>query len=228
MKRIKNHSSIAVTLLTLLFSTISLASEPSLSFSCKKDAHLVNGVSCCNSALTLNECRDTVEELPLKVQSYVTELQKKFYQNEFPWGNSTPNCYWNAYYFSTKENAPIEFKPLNEFVFFDFIKTHRQEITSDHFNNPSNLKYGDVIVFSADGFIREDIVENFVPKRVWIPYSTTEHAAVYIGQGLVFQKENISSEVFSIDTLEHAHFVYERATFSSPAQKGRLKIEVWR
>ncbi|MCB0407763.1 MAG: hypothetical protein KDD34_06115, partial [Bdellovibrionales bacterium] len=91
------------------------------------------------------------------------------------------------------------------------------------------LEVGDVLVFIASGEIREDgVSESGAPIRLWFPFESVEHALIYLGDGLIFQKENIGTDVFSIDTLKNTHSTYQKGFNRSPQYRAKMLIEAWR
>lgn len=187
-------------------------------FVCPENNFKYKGVTCCLDFVDRNTCQNLVDALPLHVQESVKEVQKNYLEGAYNFGG-VPNCFWGAaHYAQILEQEEHAF--LNPFDLFDALESTMVPT--------GEMKVGSPLLFYATGKTREEIVENFIPKKIWVPFSSLEHAAVYLGEGLVFQKENQGTDIFSIDSLEHTKAVYEKAFPKGPKNKDvRFEVEAW-
>lgn len=151
-------------------------------------------------------------------QKNIKIVQSNYLSKNYEYGR-VPNCFWNALEFSGISTGDVP-RPVSSFQFVDFLAESHQKALDPAF--------GDILAFVGVGEIRDHKMINNTPRRVWSPFESTEHAAVYLGGGLIFQKENIGSSVFSIDTLENSQGMYKRGYRSRPNIRGDIEIEVWR
>lgn len=153
--------------------------------------------------------------IPEKVLSDIQTVQTKYAQSQYDFGQ-VPNCFWNSLNFSNLYSLE-EPKPQTAEDLLDSIE-RANYVTVDE----KNKNYGDLIAFEGIGQTREDIMENGVPKKVWFPYTELIHAAIFLKNDLVFQKENIGTDVFTITSLKHTIKAY-RDSFNSLPVRGEVE-----
>lgn len=209
-----------VLFFVLNYSFLAVASN---SFVCPERNIIYNGVTCCLEAVSEEVCKELVDQLPPVALEAVATVQNQYQKDMYAFGR-VPNCFWGAAVTTgllPLEDMPMALQPydLIDLIAAGFIK----EVPMGE-----GWTAGDLLLFEAHGGVREDVVENNIPKRVWIPYSSLEHAAVYLGSGLLFQKENIGSAVFSIDSVENTQKVYEKGWNKSPQYRGQMLIKALR
>lgn len=158
------------------------------------------GISCCTERISAEKCKGLVEGLDRSVRERVASVQKDMVDNKYKYGQA-PNCFWNAMAYHSKDIAskaePIDHPELAELVKKNFTRT-------------ATPRAGDVLVFEAA--VTEHVYKDEYEPRYPFSYEIPLHAAVYLGEGILFQKENITSDAFSIDTVEHARAVYNRGS----------------
>lgn len=186
------------------------------SFVCPQNSTEYKGVTCCLESVSLRKCMQIVDELPGHVLQSLEIVQANYDQQRYKFGR-VPNCFWNALNFVG--NVVKEPQTIHNYEYQDVLE--QSHVVSD-----VEPTYGDLISFIGVGETREDILENNVPKKVWVPYKSLEHAAVYITEGIIFQKENIGTDVFSISSLNHTKKAYEGA-FNSLPVRGEIVPEIW-
>ncbi len=192
------------------------------SFVCPQNNYEYQGVTCCLDSVSKQQCETLVDEhLPTRVLEDINEVQEIYAREGYDYGR-VPNCFWGASNFLGLFNES-EHRYLGIFEVIEALKSNHYSINLDE-----NLLPGDLLVFLAVGERRWDIVENHVPKRVWRPHGESTHTAVILEEDIIFQKENIFSDVFSIDRLEHSLEAYEKSYYKKAFLRGVIEFEVWR
>lgn len=191
------------------------------SFVCSDNSYTYKGVTCCTSSVTKHSCESTIDQsFSEQVFEGIDMLQESYKKNEYEYGR-VPNCFWNVLNFKgvIEENTLPYIIESQEFL--SILKSQNLElekVTALH-----QLQKEDVIVFKFEGLFRGD--EIIGGKRRWSPYEQVVHAGVSLGGGLIFQKENIGTDAFSIDGIEHSRRAYERSINKLPL---RGKIVLYR
>lgn len=204
-----------------LFPVVSMANK---SFVCPEHNTVYKGVTCCLDAISKQDCQALVDQqLPQKVIDAVSNVQENYKAQAYDYGR-VPNCFWQVGVFANLVEFDTHDQPLESYDILDLLQTQQ----GFHIQEDSAFHFGDILMFYAVGEIREEIIENHIPKRKWYPLTSTEHGAISLGGGLLFQKENIGSSVFSIDSIEHTQKVYESAWNKNPQLRGSFHVEVWR
>jgi len=205
----------------VLFPCLSMANK---SFVCPENNFVYKGVTCCLDAVSQDECINLVnQKLPKHVVAAVASVQQNYQDKAYAYGR-VPNCFWQVGVFANLIEFDSYNKPMEFYDLMDLLSM--QEDFQIQEGQP--IDFGDVLMFSALGEIREDVVENNIPKRKWFPFSSIEHGAIALDDGLLFQKENIGSSVFSIDSIGHTLRTYESGWKKNPQLRGTLQIEIWR
>ncbi len=202
------------------FQCLAIADE---SFVCPENNITYRGVTCCLNSVSKSTCQNIVDQLPLKILEAVTLVQRKYSQGEYAYGH-VPNCFWSAAQVAglipEREQVPA---PVQVWEITDWLKKSSMlELQAG-----ALWQQGSLLLLEAHGEVREDIVENHIPKKKWFPFVSLEHAAVYLGSGLLFQKENMGSAVFSIDSVENTLKAYERGWNKSPQYRGQMQVRAY-
>lgn len=131
-----------------------------------------------------------------------------------------PNCFWNSMRFLGIDMGQTEREEfLSPYAFESLVEKNFVEIPK------AKLSAGDLVYFEGELKDREVIMRNNRPVRVWLPYEQVVHGAIYLEDGLIFQKENVFSTVFTIDSLANSHKKYEEGVNANPAKtRGSIKL----
>lgn len=192
------------------------------SFICPDNNHTYQGITCCLESVNKEQCEALIDEtLSPRILEDVREVQQIYAEEGYDYGR-VPNCFWGATN-TLGLFAEPEHRYLGVFEVIDALKANDYSVTTD-----GSLSPGDLLMFLSVGERRWDIVENYVPKKVWRPHGEATHTAVVLKDDIIFQKENIFSDVFSIDRLEHSLEAYEKSYYSKAFLRGVLEFEVWR
>lgn len=202
--------------ISYLFSFLSMATPAPLATSnlCTlKKTYIHRGLHCCLSEnFDRRQCEEKVKQLP---NDFIHQLQKetvKIKANKYPRG-ATSNCFWTSLSFfkSAVRKSPQtwyegEFKK-------ELLKTHVAASTP---------LVGDIIVFNGQHTSYPDVLMG-EPVHTEVPF----HSAIYLGDGIVLQKENSTNEIFSLSELK-ASFAGYKQGFTEINPEGELKQQVFR
>lgn len=162
-----------------------------------------DGLSCCESTTKEASC-EAVAARRMRADDLaaIEDLHRRIVKDEF--GFRTPNCLWAALRFSGYKGR-LWFGSMSSKEFVEKLDEEYERLGPDDPPAP-----GDIVVFAEEG---EERTPRFGPDgqlaRVdWIPAINPFHAAVYLGDGLVFQKDDMSSAAFSVSTLEESRKYY--------------------
>lgn len=167
----------------------------------KANTYHYKGVECCiKNNLTKNKCRKTVENLSPHMRRSVMHVRRDFLLGKFEKAR-VPNCFWTSFAYTAPDlfGAP---RTVYERELFEPLRMYYEEVNEPH--------QGDLILYSGEKTFYHDIASNGGSTVVKIPF----HSAVYLGDGLVFQKENSSDEIFSVVELKDSFAGYENAFHS--------------
>lgn len=194
------------------------------SFVCPEHNIVYKGVTCCLDVVSEQKCQDLVDQqIPQNVIEAVSNVQKNYQDQVYAYGR-VPNCFWQVGVFANLVEFDTHDKPMESYDIMDLLQAQEDFQIQDN----SAFHFGDILMFYAFGEIREDIIENYIPKRKWFPFTSIEHGAISLGGGLLFQKENIGTSVFSIDSVKNTQKMYESAWSQNPQFRGAFQVEVWR
>jgi hypothetical protein len=169
-----------------------------------------------------SQCFAWVDGLSPHLEESVFMVQKLFHRESKRSDRESrfqgPNCYWFAlgFHFPEVLSQPKYFSS-NEFqreLAENFFLGRRVEAEGDFLD--SDLQRGDLLVLEHHFMIRDF---DSAGSRHDFPLSSIVHAAVYLGEGMVIQKENRLDRTFSIDTVEAMYSFY-----STEEIKNVLKI----
>lgn len=204
----------------VFFFRLSWAQEAYPSFVCGSEALNYRGVSCCLEDLSSMECKQEVDSLPEHILRAVNQVQEMYFAGDFEYGK-VPNCYWGASYFL--DLIPKDrIESLNSFQIEDLLQ--------ESHSKTQQLKRHSAILFYAKGLTRSDGVSDRPggKLKLWAPFSFLSHAAIYLENGLIFQKEDIKTQVFSISSLALAQKRYaEVLEKSSMYRKVSIDLKFW-
>ncbi len=194
----------------------------------KKDTVTIGGISCCTLRISAEKCQQIIDnriglddqQRAQRVHQKIVGLIENSNGHSIP---SVPNCHWNAV-------ATI----IPDFFEEDqFLKPYKLKgILEEHFYHidKKDLQPGDLVEFHE--FSQEKIFDDYTragKKFVWYHFDRAAHSLVYLGDGLVFQKENSKNAVFSIDYLKEAYNVYQKALNEKKhLRKGDIEIRYHR
>ncbi len=93
-----------------------------------------------------------------------------------------------------------------------------------------DLIAGDLLYFEEHLQMRNDDYSTGSRRVRYTAVSPAlSHSAIYIGEGLILQKENVTTEHFSIAPIQKTFDAYEKSLNSNRAyQKGHLKLYFYR
>lgn len=214
--------------LTLNLGFASSVAMADTSFVCPQDFTQYEGVTCCG--LSSSQCRSLVEgEIPSSVIDGIHLFRRLFDQGYF-FSGTTPNCHWNSLSFGRQHIQT--FYEVDPYELTSYLKRSHELLPAD-----APLRKGDIVYFrfypeegmlikarySASLFFTSSVsTKNLAASGFF------DHSAVYLGGGLIFQKENAQNRVFSIVDLERAHRSYEKDILESSGLSGQLVREIWR
>lgn len=164
-------------------------------------------IECCLSDSF--QCNKLIDSNSPEFHYGVHKVLRNFHKGHYQEGD-VPNCFWAALEFSGLSFS-LEPSFVSAAVFENMLEKNFREISL------REAVYGDVVVYFAEQDFYHDLVmvEGF-------PIEVMVHAAVFLGEGFVLQKENRVNGVFSISTLEESFQGYERASLAMGA-RGFLK-----
>ena len=170
------------------------ANDISKSYYCEyKDQYIYKNVSCCTTRISKQTCEFLVEKyLSDDKISMVEKVTNGIVDGEWEWGNY-PNCFWGALSYRSKE---LERGPriIMDSEFMSYIYSDFKEIFD-------RQQVGDILVFTENyEFGEKDRYGKLVYEK---NEEIVTHAAIYLENGFVFQKESQLNKVFSIDTVDY-------------------------
>ncbi len=186
----------------------------------------VNGVTCCLDQFSESECDSIVNsQLDSTTLTRTNNVIDMIMAGNFEY-KSNPNCHWNAmaYHLESFQN---EITPYVDLMGYEkqlseqFIEVSIDEVIK-----------GDVIVYYEYDIKDKMMVETGGrPRMKWVntPGETISHSAIYLTDGVVFQKENLDSAVFSIANIDHVNEMYRGfANQKSYMHQAKMKYRVFR
>ena len=167
-------------------------------------------IECCiGEDLSVETCTNAIDQLPYSFLDAIRSVKNGFLNNQFD--NSGPNCFWAALAFHDLQILG-DFRTVYEREFVPVMREKFIEIGQE------NLALGDIVVLSNDHPFDPDPGMNAELIYAEIPF----HAGIYLGGGLLLQKENYRDEVFSLNTLENSSSAYA----DEAADQFRLDTEI--
>jgi predicted nucleic-acid-binding Zn-ribbon protein len=211
----KYYTFLSVFLFCLLSFKVSAKAD---SYFCEQSFQFqAKGINCCLSSISESQCLAKVNDISPRIIAAVSQV-KKMIQNKKFTPEAYPNCHWTSLYAQGINEATrkvdyifTEFPSLLERDFFEIQK--------------SELKYGDMVVVWFQLELRE---KNDDGSITWTDVGLdAAHSSLYIGDDLVFQKENSNNAEFSIQNLNEMLTVYQESYNSQPKLRrgvGHLKF----
>ena len=153
----------------------------------------ISGINCCTERISQKLCQEIINTyLTDEDLDRIKRVQKDIEAKRTITRHYYPNCFWNA----TATIIP------NFFEVDRFVSSYEMEdILEEHFYRiqESELKAYDLIEFYEYAKVKhfED-----VGKYVWQPIEAPAHTAVFLENGIIFQKENFKNSTFNIDRLD--------------------------
>ena len=190
---------------TVFFILISATAVAGLedSFLCNDVKPDADGVTCCLS--DKNECEAYKRQFFDKIElRQIRSLQADIAAEKM--GTNVPNCFWAGLRFSSFQGK----LRLDDIDGQEFA----QALTREYRKLPkgAELVPGDVVVFSKQGNQRQPVFDDTTGALASVEWPRREkhlHASLYLGEGRVFQKEDMYSSVFSIASLRESFLKYE-------------------
>lgn len=186
----------------------------------------VQGVTCCTDQLSLQSCERLVYEfLPASQLARVQSVKAKILSGAYPY-KENPNCHWNALAFYYPQY-------FNEALPMVDLQTYKSLLENDFVEiNETEAQAGDLVVYFEYDIRQREMVEvGGRPRLVWVNLEgeLIFHSAVYFSQGIVFQKENLDSSIFSFGALEKVRLTYDDLANQNPSQRrSKVKYRVYR
>lgn len=186
----------------------------------------VSGVTCCLDQFTESQCQQIIEsELNDTTLMRTNEAIDMIIAEEFGY-KANPNCHWNAmaYHFESFETNIEPFIDLKKYA----------EILEDRFIEVpyKAAKSGDIVVFYEYDIKEKMLVEiNGKPKMKFVSISGENifHSAVFLNDGIVFQKENVDSAIFSIANIDTVNQTYQTiANQKVSLKRSKVKYKIYR
>ncbi len=186
-------------------------------FVCPQNNLVYKGVTCCLDSISENICKEKIDRLLSESDLAAVQVVRSNYDLGVYEYGGVPNCFWNVLRVSDyiREN---EFKVYESSQFEQIIKTKGKFL--ENLTEAGDLNLDDILVFKMSGQIR--VVDEGRP--MWFPFEQVSHAAIYLGEGMIFQKEDVGSKAFSIDSIEHSLSVYTGAI--RPPLRGVMKLQL--
>jgi len=173
---------------------------------------LFRGISCClGPRLSKQTCVEKVEGLPPRFLEMIQTVRDGFAEHGYH--GSGPNCFWSALGFHLSQYLE-EPRTVYEREFVPELRNSFTLIEAD------KLDYGDLLSFTQSHPFDPDPTMGAELIFVEIPF----HSAIYLGGGLVIQKENFEDEVFSLNTLDNSFSAYAEAAFRQLRLETNLKV----
>lgn len=200
----------------MLMSTLSLAGEPTFlarnqSAVCAPAVLEGNEVVCCDT-LPGRTCKQTLDQLlSLKQREFLQKLTQAILnvpeRSSLP---SMPSCFATS--------IAVAGFPLKDPFAYDGDRQFRATLQTNYVEtfDPEHLQKGDILVFEERGqYFDRDEDDRGHKIFKWVPGSELSHAMYYLGDGLVIQKENSTTAVSSISTLDRSFAVYSAGVAST-------------
>lgn len=174
---------------------------------CPDNNIVYKGVTCCLESISEEACKSKVDSLPPRVTEAIQSVLNLFDSGAYPYGR-VPNCFW----FAAMYKNLISYQPHKPIGDIEL----KEQLKLQGFSPTAQYKKDDLIIFEAQGLLREVKETESGPKRTWTHTEFTGHANIYIGNGLILQKEDIGTNVFSLSSLEQSIEAYEKAFVRNP------------
>lgn len=214
-------STIALALLSTL---LTLKPSQARSLFCEdKDNFIYKGISCCSNVIDQKTCIDLINNhVSDEILSAIALTQEEIHGGLHTPG-SLPNCHWFALYNMDPQNYSAP-KYQEGWLVYDIIE-QLSPIARDE------LKKGDLIYFEEHVKMRDNNFFNNGGKRMsytQLPPAPS-HSAIYLANNFLIQKENVTTEHFSIAPIGVTFEAYEKSLNSNVAvRKGFLKQYFYR
>lgn len=187
---------------------------------CPENNIVYKGVTCCLDSVTALQCKSYVDALPDFVKEKIDEVQGHFQNKDYKYGK-VPNCYWFAatYHglFEEEKARPITAEDLSELI------------KSKGLISQETILAHSLLVFDVQGEAKTFIEDkNGMPKVHWQPTRAMVHAAVSLEEGLMVQKEDIGTNIFSLSSVEQSVRAYESVFNKNPTfRKAKAEVTSW-
>ncbi len=162
-----------------------------------------DGVSCCASTTRNSSC-EAVAARRLRPDhlAVIKDLHERIRKDEF--GFRTPNCLWASLRFSDY-GGRLWFGSMSSKDFMEKLAEEYARLGPEDSPAP-----GDLVVFAEEGELRTPRFgpDGSLANVDWLPAVNPFHSAIYLGDGLVFQKDDMSSAAFSVSTLAESRKYY--------------------
>lgn len=175
-------------------------------------------ITCC---LEERLCQEALKAIPKSMSDRAQLVYETYFQGGFGYGH-VPNCHWNTASSALNETLPLS--PYEDWKLSNLVhKNGWTEIPVEEADT------GDLVFFIFKGKERHHSSQ---PGGAWVweNYTSFEHSAVLISKGVVFQKENVGTHVFSIAGIEQTRKAYEKAFLRGKAgrHRGEFIIKTFR
>lgn len=186
----------------------SLCENPSLKY---KEIYCCIDNNLCTQEINQNLTQDLLDHI------------KK--QNLDQASSNGPNCYWAAlnHLFGSAKYPPRYIQGINlssefsQILKKDFIQISKKD-----------LRVGDLVVFYSKN-VQKKVMAEDMRSKVWVKFKgTTEHAAIWLGDNNLFQKEGHRKDNFSISTYNQAFDFYRKNLNSGMWQSGDLEARFYK
>lgn len=219
-----------VSFFLVTFTQVAIGFEDILlkTYMCDNDLSIqANGVTCCLDQFSEEQCHQIVEtNLGQEVLERTHSVIELILAGTFEY-KENPNCHWNAmaYHFDSFKQNIVPYVDL--IAYESILQKEFREVSVNE------MQKGDVVVYFEYNIREKMLIEDASGrprmKFVDIPGEAISHSAIYLNDGVVFQKENLDSSIFSIAPIEHVRQVYESVANQKPAfHQAKVKFRVYR
>ena len=185
-------------LFIFLFCVPILALELDQSIICTgNNVYTYQGIQCCLEDLDQNLCRELIDNfIPAENIERAGEVRSMIDQGDFS-GLPKPNCHDTAVAYIFPDLLPIS--NLQDDLYIPILENMLTSIEHEQ------LMHGDLVIYDleAQEVIKTSGNDPFQPyKSTTRPVKGISHSAIYLLDGLVFQKESSFTKIYTISSLQ--------------------------